>query len=277
MWRYFSSLLLFGVVALAAESTVTQPHSAINITAASSISLPTSNTEHSVLRFGLYYPHLTPYIYTEPSHNQVVGIVPEVLAPFFAQQGITIEYVFDKVSALERRLHNNDIDMMILNASWAINPEQVLFSDGIVPYNDYLYSRSKQQQILEPEQLDNKTICTRQYYVYPKLAALFTADLAVRVDSSSQAAQLRMLFSKRCDYAYINEIVAKWELQKQFMGQQVYLSAVYQDESMLTLAVSQKWQQLLPELNQFLQQQQQSGEINRVINQYVKYDYGYNK
>ena len=225
-----------------------------------------------VLRFGLYYPHLSPYIYTAPINNQVIGIVPEVLAPFFKQHNITIEYVFDKVSALKRRLNNSDIDMMILNASWAINPEQVLFSAGVVPYNDYLYSRLPEQEITEPQQLDNKAICTRQYYVYPKLSALFTGELSLRVDSSNQAAQLRMLFSQRCDYAYINEIVAKWELQNQFQNQQIYRSAVYQDESMLTLGVSPKLEKLLPELNAYIQQQQQSGEIKRIINRYVHYD-----
>ncbi|HEX5793304.1 MAG TPA: transporter substrate-binding domain-containing protein, partial [Rheinheimera sp.] len=154
------------------------------------------NNTSPVLRFVVYYPHFPPYIYMEPPQNQVIGIIPDLLAPLFQQLGISVEYLLDNRAGAEKRLYKGDVDAMMLSADWATHPEQLLFSDAIIPYHDYLFARSEQELQQLPQQLHGKKICTREYYVYPELEPLFSADTLVRIDSSSQEAQLRMVFNQ---------------------------------------------------------------------------------
>ena len=69
---------------------------------------PTAATSVSVLRFVVYYPHFPPYIYTEPPQNQVIGIIPDLLAPLFEQLQIKTEYV------LENSASENDLPVKIV-------------------------------------------------------------------------------------------------------------------------------------------------------------------
>lgn len=233
---------------------------------------PTAATPASVLRFVVYYPHFPPYIYTEPPQNQVIGIIPDLLAPLFEQLQIQTEYVLDNRSGAEQRLYKGDVDAMMLNPAWARHPDKLLFSDGIIPYNDYLFASSKQQLPLQKAQLQGTKICTREYYVYPQLEPLFNSDTLLRIDSSSQEAQLRMVFNNRCDLVYMNDLIARWLVQHNFSDRSLYRSGLYVGKASLTIALHPRWQALLPKLNRFIEQQQQSGETQRIISRYVTAD-----
>lgn len=232
--------------------------------------VPTTETTPSVLRFVVYYPHFPPYIYTEPPQNRVTGIIPDLLAPLFEQLQIETEYVLDNRSGAEQRLYKGDVDAMMLNSAWAKYPDKLLFSDGIIPYNDYLFASSKQQLTLLSEPLQGIKICTREYYVYPQLEPLFSSETLLRVDSSSQEAQLRMVFNNRCDLVYMNDLIARWLVQHNFSDRSLYRSGLYVGKAALTIALHPRWQALLPKLNTFIKQQQQSGETERIIGRYVR-------
>jgi polar amino acid transport system substrate-binding protein len=221
------------------------------------------------LRFVVYHPQSPPYIYTEPPNNRVIGILPELLAPFFAAQGIKLEYLLDNRAGAEQRLYKGDVDAMMLAPDWAKYPERLLFTDGIIPYYDYLFARVKKDVLLLPEQLKGKKICTREYYVYPELEARFKLGQLLRVDSSSHEAQLRMMFNKRCDLLYMNSLVADWLLQHTFSSYHLFPSDIVIGKSQLIIALHPKWLPLLEQLNAFLRQQRQNGEVQRVIDRYI--------
>ena len=110
MKRYLVAVLLLAASALAgpAMSAVSTPEKT---------ALPEAEIMPPVLRFVVYYPHFPPYIYTEPPQNQVIGIIPDLLAPLFEQLQIRTEYVLDNRSGAEQRLYKGEVDAMMTSPS----------------------------------------------------------------------------------------------------------------------------------------------------------------
>lgn len=243
---------------------------AMALPAASAAKQPPDDVADSkTLRFVVYYPDFPPYIFTTID-GEVSGIVPDLLAPFFHQQQLEVDYLLDNRAGAEQRLYRGEVDAMMLSPEWAINPEQLVFSSQIIAYDDYFFARTPEEAVSEPQQLSGKRVCTREYYVYPTLEALFSSGKLLRVDASSQEAQLRMVLSKRCDLAYLNDLIAHWLLQQNYSAVSLYKSPLLIGKSGLTIALNPSWQPLLLALNQYLQQQQASGEVERVIARYVQ-------
>lgn len=230
------------------------------------------NSSHNLseLRFVVYHPQFPPYIFTEPLKNRVKGIIPEIMAPFFAAEGIKVEYLFDNRAGAEQRLYKGEVDAMMLSEDWAMQPEWLLFSASIMPYYDYLFAASSKEVVILPEQLRGKKICTRQYYVYPELQSRFKRGQLLRLDSSSHEAQMRMLLNQRCDLMYMNNLVAQWLLQHSFADKQLFRADIADGKAELKIALHPKWLPLLTPLNHFIQQQQQNGELQRIIDKYVR-------
>ena len=222
------------------------------------------------LRFVVYHPHFPPYIYSDNAAAQIVGIIPELLAPFFLAEGISVEYIYDNRAGAEQRLYKGEVDAMMLSPDWAKHPEKLIFSVGVIPYHDYLFARTAQEAVQSLAQLQDKTICTREYYVYPKLQPLFAKGTLLRLDSSSQEAQLRMVLNKRCDLVYMNDLIVHWLAEKKFDSVKMYPAEVMVAKSELNIALNPRWKPLLIRLNAFLVQQQQNGEVQRIVRRYVK-------
>ena len=222
------------------------------------------------LRFVVYHPHFPPYIFINDGEQQVIGIIPDLLAPFFAAEGVATEYLFDNRSGAEQRLYKGDVDAMMLSPEWATHPEQLLFSAGIIPYHDFLFARTPEEVVQLDSELKDKKICTREYYVYPELETFFAKGEMLRLDSSSQEAQMRMVQIKRCDLVYMNDLIANWLLQRRFENQQLFASKLLIGKTELKIALHPRWKNLLPKLNAFLRQQQKNGELDKVIQRYVK-------
>jgi ABC-type amino acid transport substrate-binding protein len=233
------------------------------------ISAPVSGTEK--LKFVLYYPQVPPYMYQEGQNQQVVGLVPDLLRDFFQQKNIQIEFILDNRRGAEHRLYSGDVDAMLMAAEWAVYPEQLLFSEPVLAHRDFLFSMQPFDSKKQPEQwLSGKKVCTRQYYVYDALEPYFRKSGTQRVDSSSELAQLRMLQNGRCDYAYLNEHVAKWIASHQLTAVQLYQSPLDFGLVGLTIAFHPRWKPYLPELNQYLKKVREQGLIDEKLRWYIK-------
>lgn len=228
-----------------------------------------TGSEAHILRFVVYHPHLPPYIYNDSADNAVVGIIHELLTPFFRQQNIRVEYLYDNRAGAEQRLYKGEVDAMMLSPDWAKQPDKLLFTDGVMPYRDYLFARTKQEVSTSAGQLQGKTICTREYYVYPILEPLFAGGVLLRLDSSSQEAQLRMVLNKRCDLVYMNDLIVYWLAEQKFDRVQLYPTDLLMAQSQLHIAFNPRWREVLPKLNAYLMQQQQNGELHRIIQRYI--------
>lgn len=223
------------------------------------------------LRFVLYYPQVPPYMYVDPQTNKVVGLVPELLEEHFSGEKVKLEFILDNRRGAEYRLYNGDVDAMLLAPEWTKKPQKLIFSDLVLQHRDYLFA-------LKPfargsnikDWLAGKTVCTRQYYVYEALEPFFSQHNTTRVDASSELAQMKMLQSGRCDYAYINEHVARWLQQHQFADITLYQSPEYFGEVALRVAFHPSWQRYLSGFNQYLAQQHQQNNINKKLMFYIQ-------
>lgn len=225
------------------------------------------NTE---LKFVLYYPQVPPYMYQDENTEKVVGLVPELLQDFFNQHHISVHYVADNRTRAEHRLYQGEVDAILLAKEWTQHPEQLLFSEPLLEHQDYLFSRqplAAQGQLAD--WVKGKTICTRQYYVYAALTPFFQNQGTVRVDSSSEMAQLKMLLNDRCDFAFMNEHVAYWLMYHHFPDHQLYRSAQGFGPVGLTVAFHPRWKTVLPAFNQYLAKERQQGTIAQWLKFYV--------
>lgn len=219
------------------------------------------------IRFVLYYPQVPPYMYTNQDSAAVQGVVPQILQEFFAAQQIAIEYVIDNRKGAEYRLYRGDVDAMLLTRTWAQYPEKLLFSAALLEHRDFLFSTTpfKTNSTID-DWLHNGSICTRQYYVYEALQPYFERSTK-RVDASSELAQMRMLQSGRCQYAYMNEHVARWLQQSQFPQQTFYRSPQSFGNVGLTIAFHPRWQWLMPALDKFLRDATTQSKVQRLLHE----------
>ena len=222
------------------------------------------------LRFVLYYPQVPPYMYQDAKTQRVVGVVPELLQDYFAQQQIKVNFVADNRTRAEHRLYQGDVDAMLVAKEWTQQPQRLVFSEPLLEHQDYLFSL--QPTAAQGELVDwvkGKSVCTRQYYVYQALAPLFDSHNAVRVDSSDEEAQMKMLLNGRCDFAYMNDNVANWLLKNRFPERHVYHSATGFGGVGLTIAFTPRWAPYLKSFNQYLQQQKRDGSIEQWLKFYI--------
>lgn len=236
-----------------------------------SLMFTSAATSAEKLRFVLYYPQVPPYMYQEPGGKQVVGLVPELLNAYFKNEQVQVEFVIDNRRGAEHRLYSGDVDAMLVAPEWTEHPEQLVFSDALLQHKDYLFALrpfAKNSQVRD--WLIDKSVCTRQYYVYQALEPFFKRDGTRRIDASSELAQMKMLRSGRCDYAYMNEHVALWLQQHQLANIQLYQSPIAFGEVALRVAFHPKWQPYLAGFNQYLEQQRQHGTIQEKLNFYIQ-------
>lgn len=221
-------------------------------------------------KFVLYYPQVPPYMYQDNQQQEVAGLIPSLINEFFQRQGISLSYVIDNRKGAEHRLYAGDVDAMLLAKNWTEHPELLVFSDPVIMHRDFLFATKPFAANTTPVNwLANARVCTRQYYVYEALEPFFLKG-TTRIDSSSEAAQMRMLQSGRCDYAYMNEHVAEWLRQHQFSDLTLYRSPSSFGNVGLTIAMHNKWQKLLPQLNAFLKEQRENGNIERKLAAEIK-------
>ena len=222
------------------------------------------------LKFVLYYPQVPPYMYQEADSQKVVGLVPDLIRDFFSHEQIQVEFILDNRRGAEHRLYSGDVDAMLMAREWAVNPELLLFSEPVLVHRDYLFSMQPFKADDKAEQwLADKKVCTRQYYVYEALDPHFLKSGTKRIDSSSELAQLRMLQNGRCDYAYLNEHVAKWIASHQLSDATLYQSPLGFGMVGLTIALHPRWQAYIPGLNQYLQKARQQGVIEEKLQWYI--------
>ncbi|WP_343840891.1 substrate-binding periplasmic protein [Bowmanella denitrificans] len=218
------------------------------------------------LKFAVYDPGFPPYIFVDEQQN-VSGILADLMADYALEYGIAIDYVLDNRQGGESRLYAGQVDTMVLSPAWTKHPEQLLFSEEILPYTDYLFRLDKGNDILHWRA--GQSVCTRQYYVYPTLNELFATASLLRVDASSEEAQLRMLASGRCDFAYVNELIAYWLVQEHFPDLQIAPVEQHKAVDSLRLALSPNKADMLPGLNQYIASKKQNGALRKVVRTYV--------
>lgn len=217
----------------------------------------------------IHHPQFPPFIYLNGRSEQVSGILPELFEPFFRQQKISSRYVFNNPLRAEQALYQGDIDAMFINPAWLSQPDALIFSDPVLSYNDYLFSLRPEDAVMDLTTARQLRICTREHYIYPELEPYFSQQGFIRVDASSQEAQLKMLLNERCDLAYMNDIIARWLMQQQLQQATLYPLEQGVAKASISLCLHPKWQPLLPALNQFILQQQQSGAVQQALLRYL--------
>ncbi|MBU1435892.1 MAG: transporter substrate-binding domain-containing protein [Gammaproteobacteria bacterium] len=223
------------------------------------------------LKFVLYYPQIPPYMYQDAHTQKVVGVIPDLIEDFFKQQQVSVEFILDNRRGAELRLYSGDVDAMLIAREWAVNPAQLIFSEPVLAHRDFLFSLQPFAASDTPAKwLADKKVCTRQYYVYDALEPFFIKNGTQRIDASSELAQLRMLQNGRCDYAYLNEHVAKWIALHQLSDAPLYQSPLEFGMVGLTIALHPQWQAYLPGLNQYLQKAREQGLIDEKLDWYIK-------
>ncbi|MBN7824167.1 transporter substrate-binding domain-containing protein [Bowmanella dokdonensis] len=219
------------------------------------------------LRLAIYLPSFPPYMFFTPERAEPQGIVVDLLTLFSAEESLQLEFVADNRKGGEQRLYNGEVSAMILSPDWVSHPDRLIFSQPILPYNDYLF---RLQRPDNTEIMQGSTICTREYYVYPNLTDLFDSQYLLRVDATGEASLLKMLENGRCDYAYIHDQTAYWLIGREFPQLKLQKLSSYMAEDAIRLAFHPRWQPVLQRLDSFIDRLREGGELETLRKNYVQ-------
>ena len=233
------------------------------------LSIKGAIAEPDIRTLTIHHAQFPPYIYLNGGSERVSGILPELFEPFFRQQHINSRYEFNNPLRAEQALYQGDIDAMFINAAWVSQPADLLFSDAVVKYDDYLFSLKPEHTALDLTTARQLKICTREHYIYPQLEPYFSQQGFIRVDASSQEAQLKMLINERCDLAYMNDVIAQWLVRQQSQPVKLYPLQQAVSKSSISVCLHPKWHALMPALNQFILHQQQSGAVQQAVQRHL--------
>jgi ABC-type amino acid transport substrate-binding protein len=238
--------------------------------------LPATITQKShgkKLTFVVHYPGSPPYIYKNSKEGNFVGIIPDLFKPLIKSGQFDIRYIQNNRTRSEYSLYKGLDDMALISKAWVEQPEKLLYSIPLLQSNSFLFKA-------EPFISDDfntlfstsKSVCTRRTYKYPGLEKYFLNNELIRIDSSSQATMLQMLFKKRCDFAVMNDFVALSLLNSAlFKGKKLYRSRFPTYQAPLGLVFRLGLEKERDVINQHIKKLQQSGELEQIINFHIQH------
>lgn len=230
------------------------------------ICFPLKADKEASLKLAVYLPQSPPYMFIDLNTGEVTGILPDLMKMYTKQFGLTFRYQYLNRLRAEKSLYEGNSDVSLLSPAWVEHPEKLIFSEPLYQNGDKFYSIKPIPTIID---FTGQIVCTRTFFRYPVFDKLVKQKKLVRMDTESEASQLRMLLSGRCDFAYLNEWVADYMIKNEFHFAQFYQAENRFDTSNGILAFHPKWQNKLPEFNRFVRQIKQSGELKKVISRYI--------
>jgi polar amino acid transport system substrate-binding protein len=217
------------------------------------------------LRLAVIYVEEPPFVYTT-SNSEYRGIIPELAQALSRELNLELEYLPMPRKGLEQSLLNGKADVTWLSPEWVTNKEQLIFSDPVFMYREFLYSLNPFNESGNPlDWLRDKTICLREDYQYPSLDRFFVDNVARAVKVSSQVALVTLLLKKRCDLLNMNEHRAIWEINSLGIKRKVWRSSKPLEETELTFVFNKTWQTKMAQVNQVLSEIKRSGELGAII------------
>jgi len=221
----------------------------------------------TTLKLAVYLPQSPPYMFIDLNTGEVTGILPDIMKKFALQNNIEFAYQYLNRVRAEKELYSGKSDVSLLAPSWVEQPEKLIFSEPLYHNGDQFYATKPIPDSLE---FSGQVVCTREFFKYPIFDKMVAEKKIVRMDTNSEANQLRMLLSGRCGFAYLNEWVANYMIKHEFDFATFYQANSNFDTSSGILAFHPRWYGKLPEFNQFVRQIKQSGELTEIVERYIK-------
>ena len=229
-----------------------------------------ANNSKAPLQMAVYLPEAPPYLFIDDNSGQLIGIVAEVLNRFSQHHNIDINYLYLNRIRAESSIYNGVADISYLAPDWVEHPDKLLFSKYIYQSNDRLYSLSSELIQLEQKQIKDKVVCAREFYRHPIFEQYIEQHQLKRMDTDSSEGQLKMMLSGRCDFIYTNEWIAKHLIKNIKTNKKIYASEKAFDLNRGALAFNKKRHHEFMLFNQFIHELHKSGDIDKIIDMYIK-------
>ena len=242
-----------------------------------SISANAVEKNSNVLRMAVIYIEEPPYIYSK-GESGYQGIYPSLAKKLGLELNLNIEFVPTGRKGLEQSIIEGKADVTWLSPDWVENKEQFVFSAPIFLVREFFYS-------LDPfvndanlkDWVNNKSICVRQDYLYPKLNSLLSETTAIPVKISSQVPLLMsLILHQRCDLVYTNEHRASWLINKLGIKEKIWRSPKPLDKSNVAFMFNKKWETKVPQINKALAKIRSRGELEHILQTHIKLKKGAN-
>lgn len=234
---------------------------------ASLLLIGNSYAADTTLNLAVYLPQSPPYMFIDLNTGAVTGILPDIIKNYAQKHDLKFAYQYLNRVRAEHSLYNGSADVSLLAPAWVQYPDKLIYSDPLYVNGDRFYSVKPMPAKIT---FNGQVVCTREFFRYPIFDKLVEQKKVIRMDTESEVSQLRMLLSGRCDYAYLNEWVADYMIRNDFSFAQFYRAETTFDSSNGILAFHPKWQERLPEFNEYIRQIKQSGELTRIVESYTK-------
>ena len=216
--------------------------------------------------FMLIHTQEPPFYYSANNLSDYRGIVPDILSGAGRRLNLDISYLPISRNMLETMLLEEKADAFWLTPQWTNNPSKFIFSESAYKQEDFLYSlKHFDAEGTEEDWLRNKSICLRQNYVYPTLQTYIEKGITKRIDVSSQAPMMAMLFKERCELIYLPGYQAEWTAKSLGKSQDIFRSPRPIGTSEVGIVLSKKWQTHITAFDDYILELKNSGEMQKII------------
>jgi ABC-type amino acid transport substrate-binding protein len=223
------------------------------------------------LLFVVSYPGSAPYLYQQPDDDTYRGIIPDMLSALIKTKRIDIRFVSNSRKRSEEYMYQGKADLMLISKSWLSQPKKLIATIPLHQHRSFLYQADKFSSDFLLDKINGqKKVCTRKGFLYPHLEPYFLNKKLIRVDSSSQTTTLKMLFKRRCDLVILSEYHALTIMKSStFKHKQLFRSETPISVVPLNIVLRPEITQLKTILDKHIEELKISGELDRIIGQYI--------
>ena len=213
-----------------------------------------------------------------PSDDKYLGIFKEIAVELAKRIDVDVLYVSSSRGQIEKNINSGVSNAVFLSKDWVLEPEKLIFSNEIFVHKEYLYST---HPFAAGKSLKNwvqgKSVCTRKDYILPKLDPFLQQKIMTRLDIFDDVSIIKMVSKGRCDMALLDELKEIWLTNNTTYFDDLYRSPIYLSKASIRLALNPVWLPQLSAINAHIQDMQQSGLIQKIIDEQsaLKVTHGY--
>ncbi|MCG8316702.1 MAG: transporter substrate-binding domain-containing protein [Pseudomonadales bacterium] len=189
------------------------------------------------------------------------GFIPALLKFFMDDHGVEVKYLQIPRNRVVPSYAKQELDASILSPEWIDNPDDFVFSQPLGSYRTVLFTSDVTiNELISIESVKSQYICARRGYRYPNFQHLWKKNNLIRVDFSDEHVQLQGLIAERCQYAILDEAVARWYISKHFRDQKISIAAI-ESEIPLTIGFRKGKADMAEKFNKTISRLKANGEL----------------
>ncbi len=224
------------------------------------------------IKFNIGRNAYPPYIIVE-NEKVTEGIVIDILSQIAKKHGHTVSFFQTSRKIIDVSLKKNETDATAKIHGWQPKDSDYIFTNTILTMkNVFFFLKEKTLKFERVEDLYGKKFKTHIGFTYPELEPLMKKGLIRRYDEYTEFEILDKLLQTngKFDGSILDETVGLWMIKNNKWDEKFDRAQKNLGEYEYKIMFHNTWKEFVPKFNQELLKMKDNGEIDKIINKYVK-------